>query len=734
MRMFACLLVAVLSFSLSTFSQAWEWQHPWPTNTMVLDAASIDDQKLIMVGWDGMLLETCDDGVTWSKVSLETNQSWHECATVPGGHAWIVGTWGKIAYTHDRGESWSLRTVPINHNWFDVVFVDSLNGWALTSKAIWGTEDGGDSWNPVLEYEGYRLRSIEAAGDWIFIAADYSNDSSEFIRSMDRGETWESLTPPFQDYVLEMQFIDESLGWALISRDDNNVLYRTKNGGESWDHLRMIASPNIEYPSSFDFIDESYGWIPTGGSDSLAITEDGGDSWIVIDTGIGLPIREVYFSSRTHGWLTATAKLLSGYQWSEIYKTDDGGRTWMHIDRQSNTTLWDIAFIDECTGWAVGDTGVVLRTEDSGRHWQQVASPIGVSVYNIESTPDGVLWMSGDIGAIYCVDPHSDQLRVSVLPDPDACPYDIVFRTDCEGYVVTAKNLYRTIDRGLTWQTLPVELDSNFTLKAVEIINSERIWLYGYKYFYAGDPIMPGGDWYEPLLFRTIDGGEAWPEQSISTEDFYINRLDFIDERTGWAVGGNYLGPMILKTTNGGATWSEQYGIHELPAWGGSLRDVKFVNRNEGWAVGSDGIILHTTDSGNNWTQQYAGTSEHLFSIEITDDQVWICGNHGVILHHGRFDATPPVLEPIPHSYQLSVYPNPFNSTTNLLIELSAAGRTTVDIYNVQGRLVERLYDGMMSAGTHRVLYDTKGLPSGLYFANVSGGLEHVTKKLVLIR
>jgi len=65
-----------------------------------------------------------------------------------------------------------------------------------------------------------------------------------------------------------------------------------------------------------------------------------------------------------------------------------------------------------------------------------------------------------------------------------------------------------------------------------------------------------------------------------------------------WAVGA---GQLIINTSNNGDTWWEQYYIGT-----GILRDVYFYDNNLGWAVGDtpNGLILHTSDGGQNWAPQ----------------------------------------------------------------------------------------------------------------------------------
>ena len=49
------------------------------------------------------------------------------------------------------------------------------------------------------------------------------------------------------------------------------------------------------------------------------------------------------------------------------------------------------------------------------------------------------------------------------------------------------------------------------------------------------------------------------------------------------------------------------------------LLSVSNVNSNTAYAVGENGIILKTTDGGNDWIRQTSGTSDFLFSVFFVD-------------------------------------------------------------------------------------------------------------------
>ncbi len=66
-------------------------------------------------------------------------------------------------------------------------------------------------------------------------------------------------------------------------------------------------------------------------------------------------------------------------------------------------------------------------------------------------------------------------------------------------------------------------------------------------------------------------------------------------------------------------------------------------------------------------------------------------------------------------------YPNPFNGTTTLRMQLIGNVPLTIEIYDVQGRFVETLFSGMSQHGRNEFLWRANG-PSGVYFirANIN--------------
>ncbi len=78
--------------------------------------------------------------------------------------------------------------------------------------------------------------------------------------------------------------------------------------------------------------------------------------------------------------------------------------------------------------------------------------------------------------------------------------------------------------------------------------------------------------------------------------------------------------------------------------------------------------------------------------------------------------------------------PNPFNPTTRISFELSVSGPVDLSIFDVKGRLIERLVSGTRGVGKYDVTWNADGLASGIYFYRLKAGSFTETRKLVLLK
>ncbi|MFM7676305.1 MAG: photosynthesis system II assembly factor Ycf48 [Synechococcus sp.] len=99
-----------------------------------------------------------------------------------------------------------------------------------------------------------------------------------------------------------------------------------------------------------------------------------------------------------------------------------------------------------------------------------------------------------------------------------------------------------------------------------------------------------------------IAASSPWEAVPLGTK---ANPLDvaFTDRQHGFLVGSNRL---IMETNDGGASWEER--SLELPEEENfRLISIDF-NGKEGWIVGQPGLLLHSTDNGQNWNRLFLDT------------------------------------------------------------------------------------------------------------------------------
>ncbi|MBU1708284.1 T9SS type A sorting domain-containing protein [bacterium] len=79
-------------------------------------------------------------------------------------------------------------------------------------------------------------------------------------------------------------------------------------------------------------------------------------------------------------------------------------------------------------------------------------------------------------------------------------------------------------------------------------------------------------------------------------------------------------------------------------------------------------------------------------------------------------------------------YPNPFNPSTRIAFTLSKTGPVSLKVYDLLGREIVTLMDGVQTAGNHSVFFDGSDLPSGIYFTRLESSELHQVKKMVLLK
>ncbi|MBN2468502.1 MAG: hypothetical protein JXD19_10165 [Deltaproteobacteria bacterium] len=122
------------------------------------------------------------------------------------------------------------------------------------------------------------------------------------------------------------------------------------------------------------------------------------------------------------------------------------------------------------------------------------------------------------------------------------------------------------------------------------------------------------------------DNGSSWHQADVPTQAT-LTGVFFHDKERGWAVGHDAI---ILRTRNGGETWER---VYYRPQEETPLLDVLFVDAQKGFAVGAYGLFLATDDGGDAWESRSIGNDDfHLNAVVRSGNgSLFIAAESGMI-------------------------------------------------------------------------------------------------------
>jgi len=342
----------------------------------IIDIFFLDSNSGWAVGVDGkdqhFIIRTSDGGRKWSYIELGISLGMITFASPDTG--WIVGD-GGIFGTKDGGLTWEHQFAePV----YGICFVNEKNAWAIQSRTLLITGDGGKTWikNLLDLPAGHNLIDISfineregwLVGYWGLI-----------MHTQDGGKNWEKQLGPGLPDLCSIDFASPKKGIAV----GYEVL--TTEDGLKWQNEDWIDKTKMQRIEEVQFVDEETGWMAgrpkvyrTGSEYPLWKTEDGGKTWEELEDK---PVRNeqnlffhdkksLCFVDQKHGWMR-------GWIGMYLYHTKDGGETWEIIQSVTDVgpeSFLYVDFIDENNGWSARYLGDIYRTKDGGYNWQRVGS------------------------------------------------------------------------------------------------------------------------------------------------------------------------------------------------------------------------------------------------------------------------------------------------------------------------------------------------------------------------
>lgn len=335
-----------------------------------------------------------------------------------------------------------------------------------------------------------------------------------------------------------MHMLTPGEGWATGTVSNGPpAVFHTTDAGAEWQNVSPPGSASAFITATY-FLDPDHAWVAAsspGGSDLTTVmiyrTADGGQTW---EGGVPLSIQggggpgPMDFIDPQLGWFIASLGAGVGHEAVEIFRTVDGGMQWQEVSLTSGypnqSTPGSLSFAcdksgltfsDGATGWAAGSCpggGLFFYvTYDAGQSWQQqtLLPPPGYPANIFSDCQCGIntppAFVSSQVGffavQIYTATGESAFLYLTndggVTWSPRALPLMHLiggpdFIDANTGWVTDGQELYVTYDGGQSWVTV-AQLPTLNLVGSLDFVDTNNGW------------ITDG-----PQLYVTHDGGQNW--------------------------------------------------------------------------------------------------------------------------------------------------------------------------------------------------------------------------------
>lgn len=707
------IFAAIIGLSALTRGQEWEWQNPLPQGNDLNDAVWMTENTLLAVGDYSTILRSTDAGLTWAVSGQNSTEAFRAISRVDDQTAWVVGRYGTVLVTTDGGLTWQSRhdSSDVDISGMNAIdFENATTGWVggygRPCDEMWHTTDGGQSWIDQELPGCAGIRGIDFVNDSI----GWAVGSYMIRRTTDGGanwveQVWYDSTDEYHYYVSldAVDFTDELNGWVVGDR----VLHTT-DGGQTWTGADT---------SGWGGVDVEFSTPQTGvlvSVNRVYLTPDGGESWMEIDP----EARHYVYGGLSAVGVRDTSTMMLVGEGGEVLRSENGGMTWQLLTAELVSGFQDVCFVDSLYGWAVGDNyndASIVHTTDGGQTWM-------VQPTNPPSSLEGVFfldhfrgWTVGFSGRLFRTVDGGQTWLYYMIPDFYPVYQDVYFLDSLNGWAAgQSESIVHSTDGGVTWSVQHSNGSTEF--HDVYFADTSNGWVVG-----------------ESEIWRTTNGGESWTPQ-FSNADIFLLQASFVNPWTGWAAGGDFSeGPAsgaILKTTDGGQNWVQDERDYPY------FRGIEFFNHQIGWAIRPTYELYRTLDGGETWTPIPTGTDNWIGALSFgAVNKVWAVGDNGTILHlTDTITTANDYFIPHPSSFILSIFPNPFNSSTRLSYDIPRNGQVNLAVYDLTGRLVQTLEDRVIPQGQHTLIFDGSALPSGVYFVRLQSKSFAQTQKLLLLK
>jgi photosystem II stability/assembly factor-like uncharacterized protein len=312
----------------------------------------------------------------WSATDTHSHASFRGLSVAPDGTVWVGGTAGTVLRSVDGGATWETDSVPGAHG-FDfrgVAAIDARTAYVMLAAAdtarIYRTTDSGASW--TLQFSDQRPGVfLDGIGCWTarrcLAAGDPIAGRFFIVTTTDSGTHWRpkaaagapAASPGEAAFAASNSSVVTGRGgraWIATGGGAVARVWRSTDYGRTWTVATTPVAAGIPSAGIFSlaFCDARLG-VAVGGDYTkpaargahIAVTRDGGVTWIAADTGRDTP----YLSAAT--CVSSSGSRIVSVGPAGTFTSGDGGSTWTSVGTTGYNAV--VAFRDVLV--AVGADG-----------------------------------------------------------------------------------------------------------------------------------------------------------------------------------------------------------------------------------------------------------------------------------------------------------------------------------------------------------------------------------------
>jgi photosystem II stability/assembly factor-like uncharacterized protein len=352
--------------------------------------------------------------------------------------------------------------------------------------------------------------------------------------------------------------IGDTVRWTNLDSAPHTA---TATSGE-WNSGNMNLNDEYSHVFLIEEVDPYYCIYHSNmtGSVTVGNPETEESQWELIESGINVPINDIFFVSETLGWCGSDMGIL---------KTEDGGSNWNIYSTSDDVEA--IYFINSTEGWACGNDGMILHTTNGGDTWVSQSSGTDEKLRDIRMADENNGWTVGRDGILFHTTNGGQNWVFQDNPAPDDLR-GIAIESASTVWVVGSDGIIiHTTNGGESWNIQSIGTDE-IELESVFFLNDQIGWTCGET----------------GTILKTTNGGNSWVYQNsgvaVELTDIY-----FVDSSLGWSVGSS---GTILFTKDGGNNWETMNGGTYA-----TLNSIYFLNNEIGYSAGSEGVIIKYSHS-----------------------------------------------------------------------------------------------------------------------------------------